>query len=634
MGAIYEMIMKIFHLIYTKVAPEYSPWKKADFHTVFYPIDLMGKEDVLEVEKKIHFPGQEKFKENKIVFYQRIKGKDYLFILYMRDLPQERDTFGRTGIFLCHGFIFSEELWRRVPNPLTLFELVKDKVFTNREDILSSPLINKQTGDTIPIETSQKRIQDLLSDLPLLKTDFEWKMTILLNRFAHIEKKPVIILKGEPEKISCLMNKLIAYVPSNLKVNLGWNPCFEGGNLVYYPLKIVGFQYEHPTGVGANAIEVDLDTLTIKETSDNYQLLLPDTAYENWLSSCRNEVSSYDQIERAYNLSLLLEESVSFSSDKVLAEKKGFARANQGKIRDVFFKRCSVLLGEPLSTHIASLLAIEEMLELIIANFPPAKLVNYIEDAILKNRMTQETVKVPISDSFKKVGNYRLTLIDMVWSGKALSFSDLAKLENKDRLEFIKYLILTKWKDEAWVLKLLTEDEKLFQDLLSSSETKKVLEEMLLKNILIKEEFNKIAELILNEVLSQEKGFSLLRGDIDLMEVLEESLKSSKLSSDQIKTLILWAQKRKLEKIELPYIKAFLYPRQGIPKEVLEDKLTRERLFKILIQHHNYQVKDFAMLGLKEDELLSIKEAIKIKKRSWPERIKGLFSKKLKNKGG
>jgi len=59
-------------------------------------------------------------------------------------------------------------------------------------------------------------------------------------------KKPAMLFKGSPES---LMNSLFAYIPDNLKVNLGWDPILDGGNLTFYPLKIVGFKNNPPIGI-------------------------------------------------------------------------------------------------------------------------------------------------------------------------------------------------------------------------------------------------------------------------------------------------------------------------------------------------------------------------------------------------
>lgn len=619
--------MQIFHLIYTKVAPEDSPWKKADFHTVFYPIELITKtSDLFEIEKKVYFPGSGRFTEKQAIFYQKMQDKYYLVILHTQDLPEEKDTFGRAGIFLCHGFIFPEELWMRVPTPLTLFELVKDKIFRDRNAMLSSPLIDRQTGNTRPIEIPEERLKEISTNLPNLHTEFEWRMAILLNRFSQVTSKPrpAILIKGEPEKISMLMNNLIAYVPCELKVNIGWDDCFDAGNLTFPPLKILGFRYERPRG--GIPLEIDIDASIIHETEETTEFLLPERPYENWLNYCRNkEANSYEQIEMAYNLSLLLEKGVSFTTNKILTERRGFVLANREIIEDIFLRRASQILGEEMSRRIISILTQETMLDIIIENFHPARVIQCIEDVILKDKLTPTTLKRPIPETFIKAGSYRLKLIERVWKGKPLVPQDLALLDKTKRFEIINYLILTEWKNKDWLLEILKEDEEIFESLLSSHETRRVIEDLLLEGILAEKGFSEIEEIILSEVLRQKKGFTLLRKEINLVDLLEGFLKDLTWDDNQIRMLILWAKKKKHPEEKLPYIRAFLYPGYGIPDEVLRESRIRERLIKVLIQHHGYKVEDLKKLNLTENELSRLKEQIEEKR--LVKRIKGFFKK-------
>jgi len=614
--------MKVFQLIYTKVAPEESPWRKADFHTVFYPINLMTKTDVLELEKRIHFPGSEKFKEKETVFYQKIKDKDYLVILHIRNLPEERDTFGRGGIFLCHGFIFPPELWLGVPSPLTLFEQVKEYLFTSRREILSSPLVDKEKGDIQPIEIPEERLKDLQKTLPALETGFEWEMVILLNRLSRcIEKRPAILFMGEAEETSALMNKLIAYVPSKLKTRLGWDSCFDGGALTFYPLKIVGFKYERPRG-GGDTLEINLATQTIQKTTDYSELFLPQTPYERWLNSCSSEAYSCEQIDKAYNLSLLIEEeTTSFDNVEVLAQRRCFASANREKIKDVFLKRCGMAVGTSIASHIACILTPEAMLDLIIENLPLAKLAGYAEDVILKNKLRLEAIKTPLPNSLIKAGSSRLRLIEKLWRKEAIEVDELRVLEKEDKYEFVSYLLLTDWAGKEWVLRILREDEDMFNYLLSIYETRVIIEKILFNLILERKNFKGIEEFMLKEILRQEKGFSLLRKEMDMMEVLEESLKKGGLDDIVMKRIVLWAKKgRPLEKRFL-YIRSFLYPEEGISEEILKDECMRERLLNCLIQYHNYRVKDLERFGFNKEELLRFKD------KDWLERVKSFLVK-------
>lgn len=613
--------MKVFHLIYTKVSPEESPWGKRGFHTLFYPIHFMTKADILELEKRIHFPGSG-FDRKETIFYQKIQDREHLVILHIRSLPEARDTFGRGGIFLCHGFIFPPELWRRVSTPLALFDRVKGSLFTSCEEALSSSLVDRKTGDIQPLEILERDLGSLSTILSEPSTEFEWRMVILLNRIAGtMEESPPMLFKGEPERISALMGRLLAYIPDDLKVNLGWDPAFDGGNLTFYPLKIVGFKENGPTG--GNPIRIDLETLTIEESPETSNLFLPNTPYEKWLYHCRKEAVSRERIEGAYKLSLVLESEALFPMEAVLPQRACFASVNREKIGEVFLRRCERIVGATIARHVAGILAPDSMLDLIVEDFPPAKLAKCVEDVILKNRLTPEVIKPPLPDSLMDAGSSRLRLVERVWKGEPLKPDDVKPLEREKRLELVGYLLLTAWAEKDWVIDILREDEDMLSHFLSFYETERVIEKILLRLISREGDFRGIAEFMAREVLRQDRGASLLRREIDLMEVLEGSLKKGQWDEKGMKRMISWAGERRAPERGFPYIRGFLYPTQGVPEEVLRDGTTKERLIECLIQHHGYKMKDFERLGFDQYELLKIEEHLKGK--GWVERAKGFL---------
>lgn len=619
--------MEVFNLIYTKVAPDDSPWGEKDFHTVFYPINLLQREDVFELEKRIHFPKSDKFDKKETVFFFRIKEEYYFVIFHIRNLPDARDMYGRGGIFLCHGFIFPKELWQNVSSPLSLFDLVKDSLFKSREDVLLSPLVNKKTGNISPIEVSQEKLRSLSMTLPKPISEFDWRMVILLNNFARLEEqRPVILLKGEPDRIFGLMHRLISYLPDNLKVNIGWDPVFDGGNFTFYPLKIAGFKNSHP--MGGSPITIDIETFTIKETSETSHLLfLPQTPYEKWLDHCWRDAITKEQIEKAYSLSLILEGKIDQISGDVLTERSCFVSANQQLIKDAFLKRCSETVGQVITQYIADELDVESMLDLIIENFPLAKLAGIAENIIIKKGLVLKNLKTPLSDSLINAGGHRLKLIAKVWKGEVLKHGDLEFLEKNERVQLIRYLLLGGWSDNEWVTGLLKEEGDILEQLLSSYDTRETIKKILLRVISKEKNFKGIEKLLLSRIIQQKREYDLLYGKIDFYEVIEDFLKDRTWNDEDIKEIFSWSKNRKPPQREFPYIKAFLYPERDIHRDITKNKMTRKKLIECLIDLHGYKVADLERLGiiLEEKEVLKIEE--KIKSRSVIGKIKGLWEK-------
>lgn len=616
--------MKVFNLIHTVVSPGDSPWGKTGAHTIFYPTDLMSKGEADEIGKRIYFPetNYTKVDTKETVFYQKIQNEYYLVILHFRYLPDARDSFGRSGIFLCHGFIFPPELWKEASEPLALFGLVKDKVFKTREDMLASSLVNRKTGNILPVEVPQEKTKNITNVLPPLNSEFEWKLTVLLNNFANSEKqKPFLLFKGVPEDVSALMSKLSAYVPRNLMINIGWDASYDGGSLTFFPLKIVGFKDANPSG--GDQILVDLKTRTIKDTPETAQLFIPHTPYEHWLYHCRNEIRTKDQIEEAYQLSCLLEGKPVQLEPQKLSVKSGFVSANQKTIRDVFLKRCGELVSQTLAQHIANLLTAESMLNLLIENLPMSSLARAVEAVLIKNRLSPKTHKITFSDSLVNAGSHRLKCIANVWKGKKLKLKDIAILKADEQIEFIKYLLLTEWIDEDWVIDLLREDEGVFNQLLSSHDTKEAVEKILLEVIASEKNFRDIERLLLRNMLRQGRGFDLLKGQINLMEVLEGFLKECLWSEGEMEECLSWVRKKKLPKGDFPYIKAFLFPEYGIPECVLRDVQIKRKLIDCLIKHHDCKTRNLLRLGFNKNDIPKIQE--EEKSTGMTGLVKGLF---------
>ncbi len=573
--------MKVFNLIYTKVPPEDSPWGKTDFHTVFYSTELMSIKDIMEIEKKIHFFETEEPIEKGTVFYQNIQGEDHLVILHIRSLPEARDTFGRRGIFLCQGFIFPPDCWRSVSSPLILFELLKHRLFSSREDVLSSSLVDRKTGDIKSIGIPKEELLNLSKKLPPITTEPERKIVLLLNRISNTtDQKPTLLLKGSTEKISALMNKLIAYVPDDLKTTIGWDPGFETGNLAFYPLRIVGYKHSRP--MGGNNIEIDVDSLTIQESPETSVFFQPRTPYENWLASCPKEANSKEQIERAYKLSLLLESEVAFAKEDVLSERAGFVSANRSKTEEVFLERCNNVLGIAVTQYISGQLTPNAKLDLLIDNLPMKELASAVETVIIDRLLTPKTIKTQLPKQLIKTGSNRLGLIVKLWRGEKLTPEDLKSIDIREIRELINYLLMTEYAKSGWMAELLEENEEMFKDFLAASDTRGAVENILLWLISKEDDFKGIERLILKEVQAQKKEFQVVKKQADLMNLLEDFIKKGTVHKDEMKSLTSWASKAKPPEREFPYIKVFLFP-QYVQSNDLESSGEKDKLK--LIRH-------------------------------------------------
>ncbi len=157
--------MDIQQIVYTKINDGESPWGKSDFHTAFYPINIMTEQDISELERKIYVHDLVLMSGKKVVFYQKIMQEYYLVLLFFTNLPDDEDSFGRCGIFLVHGFLFPQALWQQSLSPMDLSALVLEHVFSSRDDLLDSDSINRKTGNIHPLNVTEKQLSNI-SDNP------------------------------------------------------------------------------------------------------------------------------------------------------------------------------------------------------------------------------------------------------------------------------------------------------------------------------------------------------------------------------------------------------------------------------------------------------------------------------------
>lgn len=416
----------VYQLVYTKVPPGESPWNIMDFHTVFYPVDILSGEDVNDMERMIHRPIADGFKDKFTVFFKEINGLNYLVILYTKDLPEDRDVFGRCGLFLCHGFLFPPELWMEAQTPLSLFEHVEDHVFRGIEVLLNSEMVDKVKGSIRPVSMG---IQPKSMEWPPLSDRFKLEMVFYLFKAARaVNEVPNLILHGDPGEVSDLVDELLFYIPNELRVNLGWDSAFDGGTLYHYPLKVVGFQEERP--YGGEQIIVDLNTGEINYPGLDH-IFNAESAYECWFENC-NEKLSKEDIETAYRLSLLLEGEVHNSSrGDLMAQLKGFSRLNRGLLENPFHEKFIDTFGLEAPT-----VPMEVMLEFLFEGTSSSSIVEVVESLVIDSSLTPEDINLPpevIS------GSEILGIIKRAWDGLDVS-DDIRSLEPEDRYSIIIYM--------------------------------------------------------------------------------------------------------------------------------------------------------------------------------------------------
>lgn len=618
--------MQVYQLIYTKVPPAESPWGKSGFHTVFYPIHFLNRTEVLELEKRIHFPGSEDFDSKDTVFFQNLRGRHFLMIWNIRNLPGARDIFGRGGMFLSQGFLFPPEIWQKGGTPQELLQLVTAYRFNSLEEVLTSPRIDKKSGDLQPLEVTIGE-EEYEKTLPPLSTDLERKLLIFLARMARSSKEQSeLVLRGSPEKISELLNRIFSFLPNDLKVNLAWDPSLDGGNLAFYPIKIVGFKNRPP--VGGHPLMVDLEAGEFQETPKTARAFSPETPLEKWLWHCPAESVRRSAIEGAHRLSCLLQESAAFSQREELLLGDCFVAVNQDEIRGAFFRRTESFLGRELTLDLAKYLTTRDMLALLVNDLPLPQLALFIEEIVLAKRLTPWNFKGTLSEALVKAGSLRLNLITKIWKGGRFEPGELRPLDSQKRLELIRYLLLGGWGDKDWFTDLLKENLDIFDSLVLRSDTQPFLARVLSEMLKRRGEFKDIADILAREGIRQKKGAAILLDEVNPWEILEQSISQGSLLDAEMNQIISWAKKARPPQGTFMYVQMFLYPKMmGMVQDYLDARI-REKLLKTLILSHGYDQKDLQELGFTPIEIE--KFAYLETNRRWLTKIRSLFSAKNK----
>jgi hypothetical protein len=261
-----------------------------------------------------------------------------------------------------------------------------------------------------------------------------------------------------------------------------------------------------------------------------------------------------------------------------------------------------------MGSHIHSALGPEDMLELLIEDFPPEKLVGIVERIILARKLTPGKLKEALPDFLLKTESKMMVLIQKLWRGESITSTEFQSLDNEDTLEFIRYMVLTDWAHKEWLIDILRETKEIFEHLLYSHETMRVMEEILTRLIEQNRYFKGIEKLILKGISHLKKEFSLLRKELNLMEVVEQCIKDGIWTDEEMEKILQWAKKRKPDVKDFPFLKAFLYPKEGIPDFVMKDKDARARLLRCLVKLHGYGDRELEQIGFQKQELSEIKQ--------------------------
>ncbi len=592
--------MKIDHFIYTRVDEDISPWEKSGFQMAFYPLELFSKKARIHIEGRIHWAEDIKPSSKISVFFQNLKGEDRLIILYYTDQPEATDKFGRRGIFLCHGLVFPRTIWQALPSPLRALDLVKDHIFKDINDALSSSLVDRATGNLAPITIDSSKLEGVSQGLAALGSELERQLVILLNRAARSqEEMPRFLLHGTPDHVSQFMDRIVAYVPDAFKPNLGWDPALDGGSLFHSPFMIAGYSASRPTG--ADPVHIDLESVTMEPSPGTTLDLSPRTSYEHWFIRCQDKIRQKRQIEDVYRADLFLNKKGGpgpFKPDPC------FLSLNQEAIERLFSETCQRVLDPSLCSFVFQYTGLDKKLELLLQELPMKRIASIL-DSIIPDRESPVpgSIKTPFPDQLLKHAGPVLRCIHHLWLEGKLTPEDLSSFSHGEKLRLCRYILLYFTK-EPWVSDILKAEKEIFDQLMSEARGR--ITDVLKTHLVTRKNLSgELAGLIVREALRQDKAEGILDDDFNYFPLLEQMIKAARFSESDINALFaqgpgVW---QRLPKDAFPFLQAFLMPKIGVAEEVLNDSRIRLSLLQVLVKRHNYKERDLSGLNYTKEEI-------------------------------
>ena len=591
--------MKIHQLLYTKAAKADSPWNKNGYQTLGYPVDFMTRKEVLEIENLIHFPGQDIFEEKRVVFYQTIKGADYLVILYLRSLPDTKDEFGRAGMFIAHGFLFPEEVWKTLSGPLDLAPGLDQYVVRSREDAFAYDKWDQKTGNLAPIEIPDEVISARTAPPPPQMGDTSKQLFFILYKIAMgVNKDLALIIRGNPAQVETVLNQLFAKMPSVLKSKLGWDSGFDGGKIFFSKLRVFGFSDLTPTTGSPILFNLERNAFTQDEKFQRFSS--PGSWFERWVARSTAGHFPVAIMDRMYELSEFLD-SRNHMPPTLEDIPEEFITSNRNELIQLFEQKAKGLLPDPwykeVSTHMDPNWILESLLQLV----PSTRVAEGLEKTILGKSLDPSGVKAKFPKQTLGVGSNTLQLIGKVWEKEKLEFKDYERLKPEEPAPFFKWLANSKWSQKDWVFMLISHVPEMFAQLSENPAFRADVEEWAVKQI--GKPFKGLARPMAKQMIRDGKLADLVKGSLDWVPLLDNFLRALDWTPREAEKIVNLGKRLKINRPECNLFNSFVNPGDYIDSEISGSPGLRERYMASLIQNHGYKEKDLLNMGWDPNEV-------------------------------
>lgn len=591
--------MQIHQLIYTKASKDDSPWNKNGYQTLGYSTDFMSRKEVLEIENRIHFPGQDVFEEKRVVFYQPIKGKEYLVILYLRSLPDTKDEFGRAGMFIAHGFIFPQEIWADLSGPLDLAPLVEKHVIRSREDAIAYDKMDLKTGNLAPLEIPDADLKDRPSPPPPQMGETSKRLFFILYKIAMgMSNDLALIIRGNPLAIETVLNQLFAKMPSVLKSKLGWDSGFDGGKIFFSKLRVFGYSDMAPTT--GKPIQFNLDKNAFQQDEQYNRFSSPQSWFERWIARSTAGHFPVKVMDRMYELSEFLD-SRNHQPPSLEDIPEEFINSNRNELIALFEQKAVELLPSPWAREVSSHQSATWILESLLQLVPATRVAEGLEHTILQKNLDPGKLKAKFPKGTLGVGSHALQLIGKIWDKEKLEYKDYERTSPDNPTAFFRWLSNSKWSQKDWVFMLISHVPEMFKELSDNAAFRADVEEWAVKQI--GKPFKGLARPLAKQMIRDGAMANLVKGDLDWVSLLDGYLRSMDWTPREAEKMVNLGKKLKINRPECNLFHNFVFPGDYIDPEIGGSPGLREKYLANLIQNHGMKEKELLNMGWDQNEV-------------------------------
>lgn len=600
--------MKIHQFVYTKVAPDASPHGKSGFHMLFYPTDFLTKKTLLELESHVHYPGPDLFARKRTYFFKKIEDVNYLVVIFLTPLPEMKDEFGRTGVFIAQGFLVPPGLWRQRPRFTEIAALLEPHLFADNLAALNAEQTDPDTGNLPPAEIAPSGLPEPESGLRELDKSEKQVFNALYSLLTRKGEDVRLVVKGSPDEADELLGQCAARLPEELREQVGWDGGFDGGKLFFYPLRVAAYSKQAPTTGAPLHYSVSGAAFQGHERLSIYASA--DAFYERWVGKAPPEHLKWR--ESVYRLSQYLERSAAelpeLPPDEALAV---FAEANEDKVATAFRALLSEqpVIGKGWVVALYEQLGADRQMMLILDNFQLARLAEALEEIILDQRIAPENVSEPIPAKVAQSGGQMIQALSLLWTRDAIPLKTLQQFGAQDQLRLFRYLSETEFAESDWLYERLLHAPDAFYALLEDERFQILAQTWLADQV--PDPWRPARDLAAQSILAERMIGDFAVSKVDWKLALERWLEKNEWTNKNIRRIHKAGRKAGEIGPEYPLLRQLARPASPAPNDLGADM--RRMLIRAQIEILGLTPRQLKTLGWNKED---VKAALKTAKSS------------------